>query len=115
MISCFGGGAPEVTNNVVVGELDQHLELHKEAVKASGIAIAVGVAILFLGCWYYHYQRAMGDSAVVRAHRTQRRNPFNFANPFAAAAPQVIQMAPIPPAQPTVHMPSAPPMYSHPQ
>ena len=114
MISCFGGGgAPPVTNNVVVGDLDQHLELHKEAVKASGITIAVGVVILFLACWYYHYQRAMRDSAVVRAHRAQRRNPFNFANPFVA--PQAMQMAPIPAAQPAVHIPSAPPMYSHPQ
>ena len=118
MISCFGGGAPEVTNNVVVGELDQHLELHKEAVKASGITITVGVAILFLGCWYYHYQRAMRDSAVVRAHRAQRRIPFNFVNPFASQAAPVMQMAPVAPvapAPPTVHMPSALPMYSHPQ
>ena len=121
MISCFGGGAQEVTNNVVVGELDQNIELHKEAVKASGITIAVMVVILFLACWYYHYQRAMRDSAVVRAHRAQRRNPFNFANPFTA--PQQMQMAPIPAqpavhipaAQPTVHIPSAPPMYPHPQ
>ena len=116
MISCFGGGAPEVTNNVVVGDLDQtHLELHKEAVKASGITIAVGVVILFLGCWYYHYQRAMRDSAVVRAHRAQRRNPFNFANPFASHPAPTMQMAPMAQAPPAVHMSSAPPMYSHPQ
>ena len=82
MISCFGGGAPEVTNNVVVGDLDQtHVELHKVAFKASGITIAVGVAILLFSCWYYHYRRAMRNSAVVRAHRAQRRHPFAFANP----------------------------------
>ena len=110
MISCFGGGAPEVTNNVVVGELDQHLELHKEAVKTSGITIAVGVAILFLGCWYYLYQRAMRDSAVVRAHPAQRRNPFNFANPFTSQPAPAMQMASVAQAPPAVHLPSAPPM-----
>ena len=116
MISCFGGGAPEVTNNVVVGDLNQtHLELYKEAVKISGITIVVGVVILFLGCWYYHYQRAMRDSTMVRTHCAQRQNPFNFTNPFASQPAPAMQMAPMAQAPPTVHMPSAPPMYSHPQ
>ena len=81
MISCFGGGAqPEVTNNVVVGDLKQtHVEVHKEAIKASGIIVAIVVAILFFVCWYYHYRRAMHDSAVVRTHRAQRRHFFAFA------------------------------------
>ena len=116
MISCFGGGAPEVTNNVLGGDLDQtHVELHKEAAKASGITIAVGVAILFLGCWYYHYRWAMRDSAGVRAHRARRRNPFNFANPFTSHSAPPMHMVPMAQAPPTVQLPCAPPMYSHPQ
>ena len=112
MIGCFSGGATEVTNNVVVGDLDQtHIELHKEVVKASGITIAFVVAILFFGCWYYHYRR---DSAVFRAHPAQRRHPSAFANPFGLSinAPPPTQMAPMAQAPPVVQLPpSAPPMY----
>ena len=115
MISCFSSGAPEVTNNVVAGDLDQtHVEVHNEAIKASGITITVVLAILFFGCWYYHYRRVMHDSAVVHAHRAQRRHPFAFANPFGPSinAHPLMQMAPMAQAPPVVQLPPyAPSMY----
>lgn len=51
MIGCLGGGAqPAVKNNIVNDELEEaHVEVLKEAIKASGITVAVGVAIIFLG------------------------------------------------------------------
>ena len=113
MISCFGGGAqPEVTNSVVIGDLEQtHVEVHKEAIKASGITVAVVGAILFFGCWYYW--RAMRNSAVVRARRCHF---FAFAYPFVSSLHSTpsdhIPMASMAQAPPVVQLPpSTPPMY----
>ena len=118
MIGCFGGGPqPKVINNVAVGDLEQpHVEVHKEAIKASGITVAIVVAVLFFGCWYCHYQRAKHDSAVVRAHRAHHCHFLAFANPFGQSlhsAPQNrIPKAPMAQAPPLVQLPlSAPPMY----
>ena len=75
-----------IKNEIVVnGNLDDqetHMQMHKEALQASGVTIFVILLIILVIYFCYTHRKALRDSQYTRAARAAQSMPMNVAATF---------------------------------